>query len=48
MLFLFQTIRRDSAISFPFLGGWTVNPPASFSLFGRDIYGAIGDREDVF
>ena len=35
---LLETIQRDSAISFPFLGGWTVNPPASFSLFGRDIY----------
>lgn len=35
---LLETIQRDSAISFPFLGGWTVNPPASFSLFGRAIY----------
>ena len=35
---LLETIQRDSAISVPFLGGWTVNPPASFSLFGRDIY----------
>ena len=35
---LFETIQRDSAISFPFLGGLRVNPPASFSLFGREIY----------
>ena len=36
--FLFETIQRDSVISFPFLGGLRMNPPASFSLFGRDIY----------
>ena len=35
---LFATIQRDSAISFPFLGDLTLNPPASFSLFGREIY----------
>lgn len=35
---LFETIQRDSVISFPFLGNLTLNPPASFSLFGRDIY----------
>ena len=36
--FLFATIQRDSSISFPFLGNLTLNPPASFSLFGREIY----------
>ena len=35
---LFATIQRESAISFPFLGDLTLNPPASFSLFGREIY----------
>ena len=35
---LMQTIQRDSAICFPMLGGLTLNPPASFSLFGREIY----------
>ncbi len=35
---LFETIQRESSISFPLLGGWSVNPPASFSVFGRDIY----------
>ena len=38
MLFLLETIQRESSISFPFLGSWSVNPPASFSLFGRSIY----------
>ena len=38
MLFLLETIQRESSISFPFLGNWSVNPPASFSLFGRSIY----------
>ena len=37
-LFLVQTIQRDSAISFPMLGDFTVNPPSSFSLFGLNIY----------
>ena len=35
---LFETIQRDSVISFPFLGGLAVNPPAFFTLFGREIY----------
>ena len=35
---LLDTIQRDSVISFPFAGGLTVNPPASFFLFGREIY----------
>ena len=38
MLFLLETIQRESSISFPFLGSWSVNPPAFFSLFGRSIY----------
>ncbi len=38
MLFLFQTIQRDSAISFPMLGDFVIDPPASFSLFGIDVY----------
>ena len=37
-MLLFQTIQRDSAISFPMLGDLRINPPASFSLFGMDIY----------
>ena len=32
-----DTIQRSSSISFPFLG-IEINPPASFSVFGRDIY----------
>lgn len=32
-----NTIQRDSIISFPFLG-LTLNPPASFTLFGKNIY----------
>lgn len=37
------TIMRDAAISFPMLGDWSINPPASFQIFGRTIYwyGAI-------
>ena len=38
MLFLFETIQRSSSISFPMFGSGTINPPASFSLFGREIY----------
>ena len=34
----FETIQRDSVISFPFLGNLTLNPPASFTVFGREIY----------
>ena len=33
-----QTIQRDSAISFPMLGNFTVNPPSYFTVFGRNIY----------
>ena len=32
-----NTIQRDSIISFPFLG-LTLNPPAYFTLFGKNIY----------
>lgn len=41
--FLFETIQRDSAISFPMLGDLTVNPPSYFTVFGLNIYfyGAI-------
>ena len=35
---LLATIQRDSVISFPALGDLRLNPPASFSLFGRPIY----------
>lgn len=35
---LMQTIQRDSAICFPMLGDLTINPPAYFTLFGRNIY----------
>ena len=35
----FETIQRTSTISFPGLfGSFSINPPASFSLFGRSIY----------
>ncbi len=37
-MFLFETIQRESVIRFPLLGDWAINPPASFSLFGREIY----------
>ena len=33
-----DTIGRESEIIFPFLGDLTLDPPASFSLFGREIY----------
>ena len=36
--FLFSTIQRESAISFPFLGDWSINPPAYLTVFGRHIY----------
>ena len=35
---ILETIQRDSLISFPFLGDWFINPPSSFTLFGRTIY----------
>ena len=34
-----ETIQRTSTIGFPGLfGDWTIDPPASFTLFGRSIY----------
>ena len=36
--FLFETIQRDSVISFPALGNLSLNPPSYFTLFGRPIY----------
>ena len=38
MLFLFQTIQRDSVISFPGLGNFFLNPPSYFTVLGRPIY----------
>ena len=38
LLSAIQTIQRDSAISFPLLGDFTINPPSYFTLFGRNIY----------
>lgn len=35
---MLETIQRESVISFPMLGGLELNPPASFTLFGRQIY----------
>ncbi len=35
---MLETIQRTSVISFPMLGGLTLNPPASFTVFGRTIY----------
>ena len=37
-LFLIETIQRGSSISFPFLGGLSLNPPSYFTVFGRNIY----------
>ena len=34
----FQTIQRDSVISFPGLGNFSLNPPSYFTVFGRPIY----------
>ena len=33
-----STMMRDAVISFPMLGDLHMNPPASFPLFGREIY----------
>lgn len=33
-----ETIQRESIISFPMLGNFSINPPASFSLFGKTVY----------
>ncbi len=38
IIFLLQTIQRDSVISFPMFGDFSINPPSSFSLFGLNIY----------
>ncbi len=35
---LFQTIRRDAVISFPMFGDFSINPPAFFTVFGKNIY----------
>ena len=37
------TMMRDAAISFPMLGDWSIDPSASFTLFGHTFYwyGAI-------
>ena len=35
---LIQTIQRNSAITFPMLGDLTINPPAYFTVFGKNIY----------
>lgn len=35
---LIQTIQRDSSISFPMLGDFSINPPSYFTLFGVNIY----------
>ena len=35
---ILETIQRDSLISFPFLGDWTINPPSSVTIFGRTVY----------
>ena len=34
----FETIQRESAISFPFFGSGSINPPAYITIFGRSIY----------
>ena len=36
--FLFSTMQRESAISFPILGDFSFDPPAYFTLFGINIY----------
>ncbi len=35
---IIDTMQRDAAISFPFLGDFSINPPSFFTLFGRNIY----------
>ena len=35
---LFETIQRDSVISFPLLGNLSLNPPSYFTVLGRPIY----------
>lgn len=38
MSFVTAAVARDAEISFPMFGDLTLDPPASFELFGRDIY----------
>jgi phosphatidylglycerol:prolipoprotein diacylglycerol transferase len=38
ILTAFETIQRDSVISFPMLGDFSINPPSYFTVFGRNIY----------
>jgi len=33
-----ETMMREASISFPMFGNLTINPPAYFTVFGRDIY----------
>ena len=33
-----QTIQRDSTISFPMLGNFSIDPPSYFTVFGRNVY----------
>ena len=35
---MIETIQRESAISFPMLGNFTINPPSYFTVFGKNIY----------
>ncbi len=37
-LVLFETIQRDSVISFPMLGNLSLDPPSYFTVFGQPIY----------
>lgn len=37
-LFLLQTIQRESKISFPMFGNFTIDPPSYFTVGGLDIY----------
>ena len=33
-----QTIQRESAITFPMLGNFSIDPPSYFTVFGKNIY----------
>ena len=35
---LMQTIQRDSSISFPMLGDFSINPPSYITVLGRPVY----------
>ena len=35
---LVQTIQRDSSISFPMFGDFSIDPPSYFTVFGKNIY----------